>query len=81
MADKLNKKGSWAEEIEVKAAELVEKVKELIQEGNIRRLIIRNAENQILVEIPLTAGVAVGGSSNLFYAGAGSSRSDGSTIG
>ena len=37
------------------------KVKELIKEGNIRRLIISNADGDVLVEIPLTAGLAVGG--------------------
>jgi DNA-binding Lrp family transcriptional regulator len=45
------------EEIEVAANQLVDRVKELVQEGNVRRLIIRNNENRILLEIPLTAGV------------------------
>lgn len=56
----------WSEEIVVKAEELVEKVKELISAGNVRRIIIRNANNDVLMEIPLTAGVAVGGALTIF---------------
>lgn len=56
----------WSEEIIVKAEELVEKVKELIIAGNVRRIIIRNANNDVLMEIPLTAGVAVGGALTIF---------------
>lgn len=52
---------NWREEIEIAGNQLVERVKELLAEGNVRRLIIRNAEDKILLEIPLTAGVAVGG--------------------
>ena len=52
---------NWREEIEIAGNQLVERVKDLIAEGNVRRLIIRNAEDKILLEIPLTAGVAVGG--------------------
>ena len=38
-----NKKESrtWAEEIEIAGKELVDRVQELIKEGNVRRLIIR----------------------------------------
>lgn len=52
---------NWREEIEIAGNQLVERVKELIAEGNVRRLIIRNADDKIMLEIPLTAGVAVGG--------------------
>lgn len=34
------------------------KVKELIREGNIRRIIIKNSEDEKLIEIPLNLGVA-----------------------
>ena len=40
---------------------MVEKVKELINEGNVRRLIIRTPDNRVVLELPLTAGVVVGG--------------------
>jgi len=52
---------TWVEEIEIAGSELVERVKELIKEGNVRRLIIRKPGGELLMEIPLTAGVMVGG--------------------
>lgn len=48
------------EEVKINGDDLVAKVKELIHEGNIRRIIIKNEEGRILVEVPLTVGV-VGG--------------------
>ena len=57
-----NSKGhSWVEEIEIASDQLVARVKELIAEGNVRRLIIRKPDGEVLLEVPLTAGVAVGG--------------------
>ena len=51
----------WTEQIEIAGSELVERTKELIEEGNVRRLIIRTQDDKLLLEVPLTAGVAVGG--------------------
>ncbi|MEZ2225877.1 MULTISPECIES: DUF4342 domain-containing protein [unclassified Microcoleus] len=48
------------EELKINGDDLVAKVKELIHEGNIRRIIIKNEEGRILIEVPLTVGV-VGG--------------------
>jgi hypothetical protein len=45
------------EEYQVNGDELVAKVKELVHEGNIRRVTIRNEEGKDLIEIPLTWGV------------------------
>ena len=45
------------EEFEVSGDMLVAKIKELLHEGNIRRLIIKNEEGRILIDIPLTIGV------------------------
>jgi len=42
------------EEIQVMGANLVEKVKELINEGNVQRVIIKNEQGHTLVEIPVT---------------------------
>jgi len=53
-------KNEWVEEIEVAGNDLVNRVKELIQEGNVRRLIIRKSDGSVLMEIPLTASVVVG---------------------
>jgi hypothetical protein len=45
------------EEIRLDGADLVKKVKELIQAGNIRRIIIKS-DDRTLLEVPLTIGVA-----------------------
>ena len=52
MATKKNK-----ETYQVKGEDLLKKVKELIAEGNVRRIIITNKEGKNLVEFPLTIGV------------------------
>ncbi len=52
---------TFTEQIEIAASELVDRTKELIEEGNVRRIIIRNEEDEVLMEVPLTAGVVVGG--------------------
>ena len=44
-------------EIRVKGEDLLRKVKELVHEGNIRRIIIKNGEGKTLIEVPLTLGV------------------------
>ena len=49
------------EEIVVAGGELVEFVKRISAQGNVRRLIIKKADGEILLEIPLTAGAVVGG--------------------
>jgi hypothetical protein len=45
------------EEHRVSGERLVAKVKELIHQGNVRRLIVRNDDGQTILEIPLTIGV------------------------
>jgi hypothetical protein len=47
----------WTEEIKVKGEALMGKVKELVREGNVRRIIIKNSDGQSVIEIPLTLGV------------------------
>jgi hypothetical protein len=45
------------EEFKVNGEDLLRKVKELINEGNVRRIIIKNKEGKNLIELPLTIGV------------------------
>ena len=45
------------EEFKVNGEELLAKVNQLINEGNVRRIIIRNKDGKNLVEFPLTIGV------------------------
>lgn len=45
------------QEFTVNGDEVVAKVKELVREGNVRRLIIKNEHGATLIEVPLTIGV------------------------
>jgi phage-related minor tail protein len=45
------------EEFKVKSEEIIEKIKELIHEGNVRRLIIKDEDGKVYLEIPVTIGV------------------------
>ncbi len=46
-----------ASEFKVKGEELLRKVKELIHEGNVRRIIIKDDKGATYMEIPFTFGV------------------------
>jgi hypothetical protein len=46
------------ETFKVNGEDLLKKVKELIHEGNIRRIIIKDKTGKTIVEFPLTIGVA-----------------------
>ena len=45
------------EEFSVKTEDLIEKVKELLHEGNVTRIIVKDEKGKILLEIPATVGV------------------------
>ena len=45
------------EEFRVSGDDIIARVKELVHEGNVRRIIIKNEEGHTVVEFPLTAGV------------------------
>ncbi len=47
---------TWWETTKVQGGELVEKVRQLVHEGNVRRIVIKQGERSI-AEFPLTAGV------------------------
>jgi hypothetical protein len=48
---------TFTEEIKTTGEQLLAKVKELVREGNVRRIIVKNEEGKTLIEIPLTLGV------------------------
>jgi len=48
---------SSTEQFKVYGHEALRKIKELIKEGNIRRIIIKNEKGKILMEIPVTFAV------------------------
>lgn len=54
-------KRTWVDEIEVAGNNLLERIKDLIAEGNARRVIIKTKEGKELLEMPLTVGVVGGG--------------------
>ncbi len=45
------------EEFKVTGDAVIAKIKELVHEGNVRRITIKNEQGQTLIEIPLTFGV------------------------
>ncbi len=45
------------EEHQVKGESLLSKIRELVHQGNIRRIIIKTSEGKTLIEIPLSLGV------------------------
>lgn len=47
---------TWWESIKVQGHQLLFKVKELVEEGNVRRIVIKQGERTI-AEFPLTVGV------------------------
>lgn len=54
-------KRTFTEEIEVLGDQLVQQVKDLLKEGNVRQLRIRASDGDIVLETPLTFGVVAGG--------------------
>jgi hypothetical protein len=53
------KKTSKTEEYKVSGDQIVKKIKQLIKEGNARRIMIKNDKGDTVLEIPVTIG-AVG---------------------
>ncbi len=52
-----NKKSSSKkkkEQFKLSGSEIVDKVKDLIKEGNVRRIIIKNEKGELMLEIPVT---------------------------
>ncbi|MBI1862868.1 DUF4342 domain-containing protein [Candidatus Microgenomates bacterium] len=45
------------EEFSVKGEKLLEKVKEIVHEGNVRKIIIKGKNGKSIAEFPLTVGV------------------------
>jgi CBS domain-containing protein len=45
------------EEFSVSADNLIEKVKELLHEGNVTRIIVKDEKGKVMLEIPATVGV------------------------
>ncbi len=63
MSDKQEQKEkrTVSEELEVAGNQLVERVQDIIKKGNVRRIVIRNADDRVLLETSLTVGAVAGG--------------------
>lgn len=56
MPQERDSRGS-TEEFHLDGGEILDKIKELIHQGNIRRIILKNEEGRTLIELPLTLGM------------------------
>lgn len=62
--DPKDSKTAWktfVEEIEVSGQHLLAEINKLVAEGNVRKLIVKTADGQVFLTIPLTAGAVAGG--------------------
>ncbi len=57
MDDTQNTSETTTEEYKLNGDDIVKKVKEIINEGNARRIIIKNEKGDSVMEIPVTLGV------------------------
>jgi len=48
---------SRSEEFQFSGDSLLAKIKEIVRAGNVRRVLIKNEEGRVIVDIPLTVGV------------------------
>ena len=53
----MNEQPNRTTEFTINGDEVVAKVKELVHEGNVRRIIIKNEEGRTMLEVPLAIGV------------------------
>lgn len=52
----MTEQSTW-EEVKVTGDQILQKVRELVHEGNVRRIIITDEDDKTLMELPLTVGV------------------------
>ena len=51
------KRKEQIEELKVKGSEIIEVVKKILHEGNVRRVIIKDEEDNTVLEIPISVGI------------------------
>jgi hypothetical protein len=57
MDEKKTQQKTRIEEFRVTGGEILNKIKEIIHEGNARRIILKDEHGKVFMEIPLTVGV------------------------
>jgi hypothetical protein len=50
-------KKTRTEEFKIQGSEIIDKLKEILHQGNIRRIILKGEDGKTFMEIPLTVGV------------------------
>lgn len=50
-------KKSRTQEFKVRGADIIEKIKQILHQGNVRRIILKTEDGKTFLEIPLTVGV------------------------
>lgn len=61
MDDRTGTSRTFVERLEVSGGELVDRFRDLVADGNARRVIIRDSDGDELLTAPLTFGVVAGG--------------------
>jgi hypothetical protein len=56
--ERTSAKRTRREEYKVRGEKIVAKIRELLHEGNVRHVVIKNDEGKTLIEFPVTVGVA-----------------------
>ncbi len=57
MTTNTTKDRTRTEEFKLEGGKVLAKIKDLIHQGNIRRIILKNEDGKTLIEIPLTLGL------------------------
>jgi hypothetical protein len=57
MTDQEKKEKTRTEEFKLSGSDIINKIKELIHEGNIRKIILKDEEGKTFLEIPLSIGL------------------------
>jgi len=57
MGDAMTDESGRTEEVHVSGQGLLASLRKIVREGNVRRVIIKNAEGRTVLDMPLTAGV------------------------
>lgn len=55
------KKRTWTEELEVAGSQVVDRIQDIVRQGNVRRIIIKTADDRVLLNTTLTVGTLAGG--------------------
>ena len=51
---------TWIETLEITSNEILDVLKKLLHQGNVRKLILKRDNGDVLIDIPLTAGLMLG---------------------